>query len=73
MPGEDYVYTYLHLWCRMQDQTGTFAVRNYLEMTKHLKPQARRAQKAKADLLERLPKVSGYKTVHGGFEINGEK
>lgn len=77
MPASDYVSTYLHLWCRINDQQATVAVRKYLQDNpEHRSMQAQRARQAHAALMHRIPSLSGYVAntpSPGGFQVQGDQ
>jgi hypothetical protein len=74
MTAEDYVRTYLQLWCWVNDTFTVVQVRNYLQSG--LGTQASRAAGAYAKLLGALPKVAGVpagRALPAVFEVKGDK
>ena len=73
MPASKYVSTYLHLWCRVNGQQATVAVRKYLQVGSE---QAQRARQAHAALMSRIPSLSGYVAntpSPGAFQVQGDQ
>jgi hypothetical protein len=68
MSAEDYVRTYLQLWCWVNDTFTVVRVRNYLQSG--LGTQASRAATAYSQLLSALPKVAGVPRVNN--KIKGD-
>lgn len=74
MPADDYVDTYLQLWCWVNDTFKVASVRNYLQSGKP--PQSARAAQAYSKLLAALPRVAGLpagKPLPNVFEVQDDK
>jgi hypothetical protein len=74
MAASDYVDTYLHIWCWVNDTFTAARVRNYLQSG--LGAQATRAASAYSQLMGALPKLAGLsagKLLPQVFEVQKDK